>query len=71
MVIKFNPAGRVVWVFGRRQEPADNAKPWEHVDPPLPPADGLFRQPTDVAWDSRGNILHHRWIHQLTRREIR
>ena len=31
-------------------------KPWEHPNPPLPPIDGLFRQPTDVAWDSDGNI---------------
>jgi outer membrane protein assembly factor BamB len=43
-------------VFGRRQESAEEAKPWEHVDPPLPARDGLFRQPTDVAWDSKGNI---------------
>src|SRR4051812_20163195 len=56
MVIKFTPAGRVQWVFGRRQESAEEAKPWEHVDPPLPARDGLFPQPTDVAWDSRGNI---------------
>ncbi len=57
MVIKFNPAGRVLWVFGRRKESADEeTKPWEHVNPPLPAIDGLFRQPTDVAWDSRGNI---------------
>jgi DNA-binding beta-propeller fold protein YncE len=57
MVIKFNPAGRVVWVFGRRKEGAeDDTKPWGHPDPPLPPIDGLFRQPTDVAWDSDGNI---------------
>jgi len=56
MVIKFTPAGRVQWVFGRRQESAEEAKPWEHVDPPLPARDGLFRQPTDVAWDSKGNI---------------
>ena len=56
MVIKFNPAGRVQWVFGRRQESADAAGPWEHVDPPLPARDGLFRQPTDVAWDSTGSI---------------
>ena len=57
MIIKFNPTGRVVWVFGRRKEAADEgAKPWEHVNPPLPPIDGLFRQPTDVAWDSDGNI---------------
>jgi len=55
MIIRFNPAGRVVWVFGRRKESADEAEPWAHVDPPLPPIDGLFRQPTDVAWDSDGN----------------
>ena len=46
-----------MWVFGRRKESADDdTKPWEHVNPPLPPIDGLFRQPTDVAWDSEGNI---------------
>jgi sugar lactone lactonase YvrE len=56
MVIKFNPEGRVVWVFGRRQEAADGAGPLGHPNPPLPPVDGLFRQPTDVAWDSQGNI---------------
>jgi hypothetical protein len=57
MIVKFNPAGRVVWVFGRRKESAEQeTKPWEHVNPPLPAADGLFRQPTDVAWDSNGNI---------------
>ena len=56
MVIEFNPAGRVKMVFGRRSESADDAKPWAHVDPPLPAVDGLFRQPTDVAWDSQGNI---------------
>jgi len=56
MIIKLNPAGRVVWVFGRRKESADDETgPWEHPDPPLPHADGLFRQPTDVAWDSKGN----------------
>ncbi len=56
MVIRMTPEGRVVWVFGRRQESADEARPWEHVTPPLPPQDGRFRQPTDVAWDSQGNI---------------
>src|SRR5579864_3481855 len=55
MIIKFNPAGRVQWVFGRRKESPDDARPWEHVNPPLPPIDGLFREPTDVAWDSKGN----------------
>jgi DNA-binding beta-propeller fold protein YncE len=56
MIVKFNPEGRVIWVFGRRKESAeDETGPWEHVEPPLPPIDGLFRQPTDVAWDSQGN----------------
>jgi len=55
MIVKFNPQGRVIWVFGRRQEAADGAEPLEHPDPPLPAVDGLFRQPTDVAWDSQGN----------------
>jgi outer membrane protein assembly factor BamB len=56
MIIKFNQAGRVMMVFGRRQESADGAEPHEHPNPPLPPQDGRFRQPTDVAWDSQGNI---------------
>src|SRR6202030_794919 len=56
MIIKFNQAGHVVWVFGRKAESADGAKPWEHVNPPLAPIDGMFRQPTDVTWDSAGNI---------------
>ncbi len=56
MIIKFNQAGQVMMVFGRRKESADDeTKPWEPVDPPLPHIDGLFRQPTDVAWDSAGN----------------
>ena len=57
MVVRFNPRGRVTMVFGRRKESADaETKPWEEHDPPLPHVDGLFRQPTDVAWDSKGNI---------------
>ena len=57
MVIKFNPAGRVMMVFGRRRESADaETGPWERPDPPLAHVDGMFRQPTDVAWDSDGNI---------------
>src|ERR1700716_3078951 len=56
MVIKFNPAGRVVMVFGRKQEASDESTgPLKHVHPPLPPVDGQFRQVTDVAWDPAGN----------------
>jgi DNA-binding beta-propeller fold protein YncE len=56
MVIRFNQAGHVTWVFGRKQESADGAEPLGHPNPPLPPQDARFRQPTDVAWDSDGNI---------------
>jgi streptogramin lyase len=56
MVIKFDPQGRVVMVFGRKQEAADeHTGPLAHPNPPLPPVDGLFRQVTDVAWDATGN----------------
>ena len=56
MVIKFNLEGRIALVFGRRQEASDEGtEPLKHVKPPLPPVDGMFRQVTDVAWDSAGN----------------
>src|ERR1700745_2617649 len=56
MVIKCNPEGRVVMFFGRKQEASDEGtEPLKHVKPPLPPVDGMFRQVTDVAWDSAGN----------------
>ena len=54
-VIRFNPAGRVTMVFGRKQEAADEETgPVKHPKPPLPPVDGMFRQVTDVTWDSKG-----------------
>jgi hypothetical protein len=43
-------------VFGRKQEASDEGTgPLKHPKPPLPPVDGMFRQVTDVAWDSDGN----------------
>jgi DNA-binding beta-propeller fold protein YncE len=57
MVVKFNPAGRVVMVFGRKQEASDEETgPLKHPKPPLPPEIGRFRQVTDVTWDNAGNI---------------
>jgi hypothetical protein len=56
MVVKFSPEGRVLMVFGRKQEASDEGTgPLKHQKPPLPPVDGLFRQVTDMAWDSAGN----------------
>jgi len=57
MVIKFNPEGRVVMVFGRKKEASDEGGPWTRVNPPRAAVDGQFRQPTDVAWDTQGNIF--------------
>jgi len=56
MVIKFDPAGRVQMVIGRKVEAAaPEAKPLEKPIPRLPAIDGYFRQVTDMAWDSKGN----------------
>ena len=57
MVVRFDPQGRVTRVFGRKLEAADeSAHPLEHPKPPLPPVDGLFRQVTDMTWDSNDNL---------------
>jgi DNA-binding beta-propeller fold protein YncE len=56
IVIKFNPEGRVLMVFGCKQEASDEKTgPLPHPNPPLPPVDGMFRQVTDMAWDKAGN----------------
>ena len=56
IVIKFSPEGRVIMVFGRKQEASDEKTgPAPHTNPPLPPVDGMFRQVTDMAWDKEGN----------------
>lgn len=58
MIIKFNPQGRVEMVFGRKKEASDDgAEAWKRVNPPRPPVDGQFRQPTDVTWDTQGDIF--------------
>jgi sugar lactone lactonase YvrE len=58
MVVKFNPRGRVLMVFGRKQEASDRETgPLERHKPPLPPEVGRFRQVTDVAWDPQGNTF--------------
>src|SRR6266700_4099325 len=58
MVVKFNPQGRVLMVFGRKQEASDeDTAPLKHPKPPLPAEDGRFRQVTDVAFDPAGNAF--------------
>jgi hypothetical protein len=55
MVIKFNPAGRVVMVLGRRPEPVAGA--FQSTFPPLLNQKYRFGRPTDVTWDPQGNIF--------------
>jgi streptogramin lyase len=58
VVVRFSPEGRVTMVFGRKAEASDEtAHPLEHPKPPRPPVDGLFRQVTDMTWDSAGDIF--------------
>src|SRR6267143_212413 len=53
---KFVRRGRVLLVFGRKQEASDKETgPLERPNPPLPHEDGRFRQVTDVAFDPAGN----------------
>ncbi len=55
-VIRFNPAGQVTMVFGRKQEASDeDTGPVKHPKPPAPPIEGYFRQVTDITWDKAGN----------------
>jgi hypothetical protein len=57
MIMKFNPAGRVTMVLGRRAE-AVEAPPREPAPGTQPrPGWGSFNRPTDVAWDKSGNTF--------------
>ena len=57
MIIKFNPAGRVTMVLGRREEAveAPAAAPLPGTQPR--PGWGTFNRPADVAWDNEGNVF--------------
>ena len=58
IVVRFNPAGEVTEVFGRKQEASDESTgPLKHPQPPLPAVDGQFRQVTDVTWDKAGDTF--------------
>ncbi len=57
VIVKFNPAGKVRLVLGRKQEAADaHIGGVEKTNPPREPGPANFRQVTDVTWDSAGNI---------------
>jgi len=56
MVIKFNPAGRVVMVLGHRPDVMAGMLSTT-PGPPKPAEKYLFGRPTDVGWDPQGNIF--------------
>ncbi len=61
MIVKFNPDARVVMVLGRKTEAIDYLEQFTeegHKQEQTPPArPGVFNRPTDVAWDTQGNIF--------------
>ena len=72
VVVRFDPAGRVKMVFGRKAEASDEgAHPLEHPQPPLRgrrrPVPPGHRRRVGLA----GQHLHQRRLHQLARREVR
>ncbi len=70
MVIKFNPAGRVVMVLGHRPDVVAGAV--ATTNGPAPPAEKYtFGRPTDVAWDPQGNIFVSDGYVNQQRREVR
>lgn len=57
MIMKFNPAGRVTMVLGRREESVEPAPVRAPGAPAARPGWGTFNRPTDVTWDNAGNIF--------------
>jgi len=61
MVVKFNPDARVTMVLGRKPEAIDYLERFTeegHKQEQMPPArNGVFNRPTDVTWDTQGNIF--------------
>jgi len=55
VVIKFNPAGRVMMVLGRKWE-AVEGRPTQEEAAKTPARVNAFNRPTDVTWDPAGNI---------------
>lgn len=57
MIIKFDPAGRVTMVLGRREEAVEAPAPAPAPGTQPRPGWGTFNRPADVAWDNNGNTF--------------
>ena len=56
MIMKFNPAGKITMVLGRREEAVEPAPVIAPGTQPRP-GWGSFNRPADIAWDNDGNIF--------------
>jgi len=58
MILKYNPAGKLLMVMGKRPDPIDQlarmpgTAPFSGANRPY-----SFHRPTDVTWDAQGNIF--------------
>jgi len=55
-VVKLTPDGRPLIVLGRRPESVEAYDPPREPNPVPPAQPGIFNRPTDVAFDSAGNV---------------
>jgi DNA-binding beta-propeller fold protein YncE len=60
MIIKFNPDASVAMVLGRKEEPLDWLERFveegDHLEGTPNARPGVFNRPTDMTWDTQGNI---------------
>ena len=57
MIVRLNSEGHVTMVFGRKQEATDREQPPKQGGPPPRVLDGMFNQPTDIAWNAAGDMF--------------
>jgi len=57
MIVRLNSEGHVTMVFGLKQEATDREEPPKQGGPPPRVLDGMFNQPTDIAWNAAGDMF--------------
>ena len=61
MVVKYRPDASVAMTLGRKDEPLDWLERFveegHHLEGTPPARPGVFNRPTDVTWDTQGNIF--------------
>lgn len=61
MIVKFRPDASVAMVLGRKEEPLDWLEKFveegDHLEGTPAARPGVFNRPTDVTWDTNGNIF--------------